>query len=151
MAGGFDELVAEFVSREKKALRAPRWRVGHHSDYAAISMAIGVETERHLRGRIVITAHRLRLPPKCCFTMLFRRQRVLGLDVNPARFHRNLLTGGSVSITHWQRWPAMEAEPDNREQTFPVWLHDFLASAKVSCNFRIASPPRGKQLDLLNG
>jgi hypothetical protein len=146
----FDDLVAEFVAAPKKGLRKPRWRVRHHGDYASISMIITVDGERHLRGRIIVTAHRLMMPPKYCFSLLFRRQRVLALDVNPARSHRNLLAGGSVSITHWQRWPAMEAEPDGRDRTFPVWLHEFLVSANVTCNFGVVNPPRGKQLDLLN-
>jgi hypothetical protein len=43
----------------------------------------------------------------------------------------------------------MDAQPDGRDQTFPVWLYEFLVAANVTCNFRVVSPPRGKQLDLL--
>jgi hypothetical protein len=147
----FDDLVAEFVRRPKKALRRPRWRVQQHSDYAALSILVRVEGEAHLRGRVIVAAHRLVTPPKYCFSLLFRRERVLALDVNPARWHRNLLAGGSVSVTHWQRWPAMEAEPDGRDQSFSIWLSEFLRTANITCDFRVTSPPRGKQLDLVYG
>lgn len=147
----FEELVAEFLARKKAAVRAPRWRIQHHPDYAALSIPVMADDAPHLRGRVVVTAHRLMMPPKYCFSLLFRRERVLALDVNPRRSHRNLLVRASVSVTHWQRWPDMEAEPDDRDLPFRVWLHTFLVSANVICNFRVSSPPRGEQLELLNG
>lgn len=147
----FNDLVAEFLSRQKWAVRAPRWRVQNHSDYAALSIPVTVDGAGHLRGRVIVTAHRLMTPPKYCFSLLFRGKRVLALDVNPRRWHRNLLTRNSVSVTHWQCWPDMEAQPDDRDMIFRVWLHTFLVRANVVCNFRVASPPRGKQLELLNG
>jgi hypothetical protein len=148
-----DELIAEFLATEKSVVRRPRWRTGRHPDYGSLSLLVEVNGKRHLRGRVIVAAHRKMLPPKYCLSLLFRRERLLGLDVNPRRFHRNLLAGGSVSVTHWQRWPAMEAEPDDRERPFAVWLHEFLVCARVMCNYRIAPPPRvpGQQLDLLNG
>lgn len=144
-----DQLAAEFLAAPKAVLRQPRWRTRHHSDYAALTMAMSADGQPHLRGLVIVTSHRLILPPKLCFSLLFRRHRILGLDVNPRRFHRNLLTGQSVSITHWQQWPAMEAEPDDREHVLAVWLHEFLVRGNVTCKFRIMSPPRGMQLDLL--
>jgi hypothetical protein len=116
----FGELVAEFLAAEKRVVRQPRWRTGRHPDYAELSLAVEVKGKSHLKGRVVVAAHRKMRPPKDCFSLLFRRERLLALDVNPRRFHRNLLTGESVSVMHWQRWPAMEAEPDDRDQPFAV-------------------------------
>ena len=138
----FDELVAEFVATPKQAVRAPRWRSKRHSDYAALSIWLEVKGKAHLRGRVVVTAHRFASPARHCFSLLFRRERVLALDVNPARSHRNLLTKGSISITHWHRWPAMEAEPQDGDKPFRVWLHEFLVAANVVCNHAVAAPPR---------
>jgi hypothetical protein len=146
----FDDLVREFVSRRKFALHRPRWRTGAHPDYAAASMAVQVPGTR-LRGTVVLAAHVLRSPVKYCFSLVFRAERVLALDVNPGRLHRNLLTPGSIGGTHWQRWPTMDAEPDNRDQPFTWWLHEFLTQANVICRFRVQSPPRGVQLELPDG
>jgi hypothetical protein len=115
-------------------------------------MRVGVPNSRRLVGLIILTAHRVRLPPKYCFSLLFRGERILGLDVNPARIHRNLLRGAKVSATHWHRWPLMEAEPDNRDLLFAQWLTLFLNEAKVSTTFGVLSPARGVQMRLpLNG
>jgi hypothetical protein len=45
----------------------------------------------------------------------------------------------------------MEAVPDQREQPFAVWLHCFLDRANVVGKFLVKSPPRGVQLELLDG
>jgi hypothetical protein len=144
----FDELVREFVLCDKSALHGPRWRFRAHADYAEAAMVVASPDTRLLRGRIVLTAHRLRQPPKYGFTLIFRNERVLGLDVNPARIHRNLLVPAKVGGTHWQRWPVMEAEADHRERPFNHWLHEFLVRANVSCKYRVTSPPQGVQLEL---
>lgn len=110
-----------------------------------------VPERRTMVGRLVMTAHVLRQPRKFNFALLFRNTRVLALDVNPGRTHRNLLTRQSVPGTHWQCWPSMEAEPDERILTFPVWLNCFLERANVVGKFRVRSPPWGVQLELLDG
>ena len=147
----FDELVVEFIATPKLAVRKPRWKTKNHPDFAALTLGVVVEGKRHLRGTVAISAHRMMMPPKYSFALIFRRYRVLALDVNPGRFHRNLLAKGSVSVTHWQQWPGMEAESDKRDLTFSVWLHEFLVRANVTCNYHVVSPPRGRQLDFLNG
>jgi hypothetical protein len=143
----FDDVVAEFLAAEKVAITAPRWRSVTHGDYAEARMTVVVSGAR-LRGRIVLTGHRVRIPPKYGLALIFRNERVLGLDVNPARGHRNLLKPTSVGGTHWQRWPHMEAEADDRNLSFTVWLGEFLRIANVTCKFRVLSPPQGVQLDL---
>lgn len=82
------------------------------------------------------------------FNLLYGSERVLGLDVNPGRSHRNILTNTSVSVTHWQRWPLMEAEEDRRELQFSEWLGEFVARANIELRFRVADPPFGIQLEL---
>jgi hypothetical protein len=118
----FDALVAQFLNTEKTARIRPRWRTARHPDYAEAKMAVATPRLRTHIGLVVMTAHRVRLPPKYSFSLLFRGQRVLALDVNPGRAHRNLLLPRSVAGTHWQRWPMMDAELDNRDQTFAAWF-----------------------------
>lgn len=144
----FEELAIEFLSQPKIARHGPRWHTRSHPFYATASMPIAAQRSRLLTGRVVLTAHRIVLPAKYCFSIVFRSERILGLDVNPARCHRNLLNPASIHCTHWQRWPTMEAEPDAREQTFSAWLHEFLARANVSGRFLVRYPPRGVQLEL---
>ncbi|MGY4259724.1 hypothetical protein ACVI1L_006792 [Bradyrhizobium sp. USDA 4516] len=144
----FDELVSEFLTSEKVASHAPRWRSANQADYSQAYMRVHVPGSLRLRGRVIVTAHKLREPPKYGFSLVFRNERLLALDVNPARFHRNLLAPAKIGGTHWQRWPKMEAEADNRVRPFNHWLHEFLVTANVGCRFRVLSPPRGIQLEL---
>jgi hypothetical protein len=148
----FDALIAEFLAAEKVAAVRPRWATARHADYAEAKMRIGVSISRVLAGRVILAAHRTNWPPKYCFSLLFRGERILGLDVGPRRFHKNLLAPASIGGTHWQRWPGMEAEPDVRDLPFAQWLRIFLKEAKVSTTFGLLSPPRGVQMRLpLNG
>jgi hypothetical protein len=142
----FDDLVREFLRLDKVALHAPRWRSGAHPDYSEASMKVaGINSG--LRGRIILAAHIVRYPPKYGFALVFRNERVLGLDVNPARIHRNLLVRTKVGGTHWQQWPTMEAEAVHQERPFNQWLHEFLVRANVSCRFKVSPPPHGVQLE----
>lgn len=100
-------------------------------------------------GAVAMTAHRVRLPPKYSWSLLFRGKRILALDVNPGHSHTNLLTKGSVNRTHWQRWPIMDAEPDERDQNFAAWSAAFWKSANIVTSFQVLSPPRGVQLRLI--
>jgi hypothetical protein len=145
----FDDLVRQFLTAEKTAHVRPRWRVKPHPDYAEAKMVVGVPGSRVLAGMVAITAHRVRLPPKYGWALLFRGKRILALDVNPGRGHTNLLLEGSVNRTHWQRWPAMDAEVDDREQNFAAWCTDFWKAANIVTRFAVLSPPRGVQLRLI--
>jgi hypothetical protein len=144
----FDTLIAEFLAAEKLAIVRPRWAIAQHPDYAEFKMRVGVANSRILAGRVILAAHRTNWPPKYCFSLLFRGQRILGLDVGPRRFHKNLFAPTSVSGTHWQFWPRMEAKPDVRDLSFAEWLRIFLREAKVSTSFVVLSPPRGVQMRL---
>lgn len=145
----FDALVAQFLATEKTAHIRPRWQVKGHPDYAEAKMLVAVPRSRVLVGLMTVTAHRVRLPPKYGWSLLLRGKRVLALDVNPGRFHKNLLRKESVDRTHWQRWPTMDAEVDDREQNFAAWHRDFLKAANIVTTFQISSPPRGVQLRLI--
>jgi hypothetical protein len=145
----FNALVAEFLATEKTAYARPRWQTARHPDYAEAKFLVAVPGSRALVGLVVLTAHRVRLPPKYGLSLIFRGQRVLGLDINPGRTHKNLFVRASVGGTHWQRWPTMDAEPDDRDQTFTVWLRDFLQTGNIVTTFGVLSPPRGVQLRLV--
>jgi hypothetical protein len=145
----FEGLVREFLAVEKTAHVRPRWRVKAHPDFAESKMAIGVPGSRVLVGTVVMTAHKVRLPPKYSWSLLFRGRRILALDVNPGRSHKNLLIKGSVNRTHWQRWPAMDAQEDDREQNFVAWSFEFWKAANIVTTFAVLSPPRGVQLRLI--
>jgi hypothetical protein len=143
----FDDLVADFLVREKKLLTRHRWRGQSRADYATIRAVVAVPGVSYA-GRLVVTAHRLRMPAKYCFSLLLRGERVFALDVNPSRFHQNLLVRASVNVTHWQVWPKMEADIDNREMAFASWFYEFMQRANVSYRFRALAPPRGVQMEL---
>jgi hypothetical protein len=145
----FDDLVLQFLAAEKTAHVRPRWRVKPHPDFAEAKMVVGVPGSRVFVGAVVMTAHKVRLPPKYSWSLLFRGKRILALDVNPGRSHKNLLMKGSVNQTHWQRWPTMDAEVDDRDQNFARWSLDFWKTANIVTTFAVLSPPRGVQLRLI--
>ncbi|MBV9986008.1 hypothetical protein [Bradyrhizobium sp.] len=144
----FDDLVRQFLAAEKTAHVRPRWRSKGHPDFAESKMAVGVPESRVV-GTVVMIAHKVRLPAKYSWSLLFRGKRILALDVNPSRSHKNLLRKGSVDCTHWQRWPTMDAEEDRREQNFTHWCLDFWKAANIVTTFAVLSPPRGVQLRLI--
>lgn len=145
----FNKLVAEFLAADKIGHVRPRWQYKGHPDYAEAKIVVGVPGSRVMVGLVTMTAHRVRMPPKYSFSLLYRGKRILALDVNPGRHHRNLLRPAIVSSTHWQRWPTMDAETDSREQNFAAWLRNFLGVANIALSFQVLSPPRGVQLRLI--
>jgi hypothetical protein len=147
----FDALVAEFLAAEKTAHVRPRWHTKGHHEYAAAQMVVGVPGSRWLVGILYMTAHVVRMPPKYGFSLTLRGKRIFGLDVGPGRIHGNLLFPAKVSSTHWQRWPNMEAEADDREQNFTAWLRDFFSKCNIITTFSVPTPPRGVQLRLIDG
>jgi hypothetical protein len=144
----FEERVDDFLSSEKEVLTRIRWKSRGRQDFAEASARIVLAgTRQRTSGKFVVTAHRLISPPKYSFFVLFGGERVLALDVNPGRSHRNILTKVSVSSTHWQRWPLMDAEVDERQINFSEWLAKFLCKAKIKCKHPVSSPPFGMQLE----
>ena len=144
-----DDRIEQFLTAEKQISQRVRWTTKGRADHAEARAAVILRKGRILvRGKLVIVAHRTLEPPKYGFSLLFEGERILALDVNPRRSHRNILTGKSVVQTHWQSYPFMEAEPDVREWRFQEWLGAFLHRAKIVSAHAIPSPPKGEQLEL---
>ena len=144
-----DADIQQFLESEKAISKRIRWKTRGRQDYADASAVIyDRATGRRRAARLIITSHRGREPHKFVVCLSFKGQRVLSLDVNPGRSHRNILTRASVRVTHWHRWPNAEiAEEDDRNLTFSQWLIEFMEAAKILCKYKVASPPRGIQLE----
>lgn len=146
---GFDQQVLAFIEADKEIRQRVRWATKNRADHAELSAhVLAKDGPRWMSGKLKVVAHRTMLPAKYGFSLLFRGERVLALDVNPNRSHRNLLTGRSVAVTHWQRYPGMEAEMDDRPLSFSLWADEFMQAANISLAYRLATPPYGQQLDL---
>lgn len=101
-----------------------------------------------------MTAHVHREPFKYGFSLILGgTHRVLGLDVNPARFHVNFTALGrdAVQCTHWQPWPNEIIEPDDRDRPHSQWFKEFCRRSRISFSGSYRSPPHlgGQQLRLL--
>ena len=143
----FDALVAEFLAAEKVATRRFRW-TGRRVDWATAGSLVVVEGRPDLSGRLVIGAHLYRRPPKYSFSLLFRHERVFGLDVDPGISHTNTRTLEVVFGTHWQQWPYMDAVADSRTLIYQRWLEEFLIRSRISLRIPPVAPPVGAQLGL---
>jgi hypothetical protein len=143
----FDDLVTEFLQAEKIATRRFRWS-GKRVDWVRAGTPVIVEGRRDLSGKLEISAHLYRKPEKYSFTLLFRAERVLALDVSPGLAHTNRRTLETVFVTHWQEWPLMEAVPDIRPFIYQRWLDEFLKRSKIALRFPPVPPPVGAQLKL---
>jgi hypothetical protein len=143
----FADIVAEFLGEQKVATRRFRWS-GRRLDWVRAGTPLMVEGRRDLAGRLELSAHLFRRPEKYSFTLLFRRERVLGLDVNPGLAHTNPKTLETIVGTHWQVWPLMEAISDSRQLVHHQWLDEFLKRGKIKLRFPPVPPPFGAQLRL---
>lgn len=146
---GLEDQINSFLKAEKTIRQRVRWATKNRTDHAELSANVSLaEGRTWVRGKLKVVAHRTMLPPKYGFSLLFRGERVLALDVNPNRSHRNLLTRKSVSSTHWQRYPLMEAEVDHRILNFSAWVDEFMREANIQLRYRVNAPPVGQQLEL---
>jgi hypothetical protein len=143
----FDALVVEFLAADKVATRRFRW-TGRRIDWVTGGGPLVVENRPYLKGRLSIGAHLYRQPPKYSFSLLFRRERVLGLDVDPGLSHTNGRTLEVVFGTHWQQWAFMDAVSDSRSLIYQRWLEEFLERSKISLRIPPMPPPVGAQLRL---
>ena len=138
--GQFDEEVAAFIAAPKTALSRLRWSKKGHPDYLQCRASIAVSDGNGGHGEIILTAHVTRDPRKYSFSMIFRGERVLGLDVEPGGRHTNMLTMESVDGTHWQEWPTMDAEPDGQTLNHKQWFRKFCKRANVEYPFAYTPP-----------
>lgn len=139
----FDQLVQRFILAPKIGVKRCRWRRGIRMDYVSASIPLAVSDMEHLRARLDMTAHLNYIPRKYSFSLIFNNKRVLGLDVEPRRSHRNLRDRRVVTCTHWQEWPLMDARPDDRLLSHQRWLDEFCRKAHIA----LASPYRAPPLD----
>ena len=148
----FDELVAEFVATPKTAVRKPRWRTKKTIPTLPRSRSTwrwmaSDTSQAELRSRHTVSY----CPEIQLFTDLSTQSSAwIGCQsgaVTPEPPRQSQRFGYPLAAVACYG----SAEPDERDQTFSVWLHEFLVRANVTCNYRVPSPPRGKQLGLLNG
>ena len=144
----FDDAARQFMTALKIVDRKIRWFKKGHPDYVEGRVAIRVPGRNFLRGEIRIVSHKLRDPKKYSFSVIFRGERLLGLDVEPGRTHYNITDLELVSGTHWQEWPNTDAVPDSRSLGYCRWLDEFLEQATISYPFPCKPPPFGEQLGL---
>lgn len=137
----FAEKVADFLSQEKHLRNNFRWRFQRH-DYSRAQAMVGC-SESRLRGRVVLTAHASRIPPKYSFCLLFQNISIVRLDVAPGRSHTNFikLTRERIIDTHWQFWPDNYAFIDRRKLSHHMWLDEFLRKCKITSLHRYVKPP----------
>lgn len=144
----FDEDVAEFLATDKRLAHRFRWK-SSRADYARASAPVFVKDERRPFARVQMNHHLARVPRKYSFSLIFRGERVVGLDIDPGRSHTNLITLEVVRSTHWQTWPLMQAVVDRRELLHHNWLALFLKECKIHSQHSYAEPPfHGGQLGL---
>lgn len=141
----FDEAAVAFIGARKVGRRY-QWGRSNHPDFAQARCLLTVPGQAGREGYLVMLAHVYRDPRKYGFTLIFRRKPVLRLDVEPGKFHKNISTRGSVSGTHWQRWPIFDAEEDSRQLVHRQWLDEFLKEANIAPLPRYRPPPEGRQL-----
>lgn len=133
-----------FLTAEKTASGIITWKQKGHNDYSESVKIVLCPSIPELVGQIRLTAHKTRIPPKYGFTLLVgsgRMVRVLGLDVNPAASHFNPTTLESIRTTHWQKYPAYNAEPDDRELSHIRWFALFMERANIASTIRYKAPP----------
>ena len=137
-----------FLAAQKKLLKERiRWRIKGHADYAEARIGVAVVSQPRCRGVLVLQSRRFG-DLKYGFTLLYRGgERILGLDVNPGRWHIDSRTLKSIQGTHWQEIPDMSAAtPDPRILSHRQWLEEFLRKANIEPIYWYKSPPRGEQL-----
>jgi hypothetical protein len=148
-----EELAREvpvFLDAPKQVRARFRWISKSSIDWAEARLMLQTAGDgAPMGGQIRMTVHKKRIPAKYSFALLYRNQRVFGLDVNPARGHMNPDTLESIRCTHWQLWPCTRAEADDRIQSHERWFREFLKRAKVTFPFRYRPPPDGtEQLEM---
>lgn len=143
--------LAAFLASPKACTSSMRWRGSkNHRDYFAAQLPIMHPAHPHPRARIVMQSHIYFAPRKYSFQLLFGVAKILRLDVDPKRGHRNLLEKKSVSCSHWQYYPGDHAIPDDRPLSHRKWLDEFFEKCNITFTGRYSAPIHDKeQLRLL--
>jgi hypothetical protein len=146
--------IEEFAALEKLATASIQWVLEPKTDTAKAQFLVTVPTRPSLSAKVHMAAHVHREPFKYGFSLILGgSDRVVGLDVNPARSHVNLTDLGraSVQCTHWQRWPNGVVDPDDRQRTHSAWFKEFCKRAAIRFTGSYRAPPHlgGEQMRLL--
>lgn len=138
----FDQFVEEYLAADKIAINRLRWSAKRHKDFVEAHSRLIVAPHDVGRGRLIVTAHLSRRPPKYSFSVIARHRRVLGLDMNPGHAHTNVIDLRTVQGTHWQEWPDMDAIEDQSLFTYQQGLHAFLSRANILLKYPYTLPPQ---------
>lgn len=146
--GGTTLTADEFLVAPKELLRRRiRWRGKGRRDYVEARLGVGVIGRPEVQGRLILLAHRYRVPPKYTFALIYRSECILRLDIEPGRSHINALTLEMVADTHWQSIPDLSnAVPDRRRLIHRAWLNEFLKRSEIRAIYSYRPPPHGEQL-----
>ncbi|WP_339856370.1 hypothetical protein [uncultured Nisaea sp.] len=137
-----DDDIRAFLMAKKVADFRWRWTVANHPDYAAARSRLHAVGTSLPHGRLIVQAHLNRMPYKYSFSIVFRKQNIFRLDVEPGLTHRRTTILKPINGTHWQMWPDMGcAEPDDRNLGWTGWLDSFLRRAKIELRHPLLMPP----------
>ncbi|WKW51894.1 hypothetical protein [Rhodomicrobium lacus] len=143
-------IVSSYLDSYKRIEGDVKWKNKGHPDYIQLKIPIVCPSMPEIDGQLIMTAHRTRIPHRFSFTIVAGSNRIVGLDVNPASSHFNVRTRKSVSVTHWQWFPVMDAEADERNLLHLEWFREFCQRTKIEIKVAYAAPPHEPvQLDLL--
>jgi hypothetical protein len=139
------EAIEEFLAAPKSASNGIRWRSWNHPDYLISQVRLSWPDQKRMRARIFLSSHIFLDPRKYMFSLLFGSIRVMSLDVDPQRSHRNLLRRESVSATHWSRYPCDEVVSDSRVMSHRKWLEEFCVRCRISNTFHYEQPAHDRE------
>ena len=127
-----EQLVLAVLDAPKRVDGRLIYKGANHPEYREAKALVRCPTYPELNMQFRASYHVARLPRKYSFMLFIEGERVYALDVAPGRRHFNVRTRKSVAVTHWQKWPTMEAEPDDQELTHHQWFEEFCARANLT-------------------
>jgi hypothetical protein len=140
---GYQQRIASFLATGKVALNPIRWRLRNHPDYTEALVRLKTDGPRRPRGYVILASHVYLEPRKYKFALFYGGQRILALDVDPHRFHRNILRKQSFNCTHWHAFGA-EEQLDPRMLNHREWLDEFWKRARISYLLPYEAPAHDK-------
>ena len=143
-------VVQSYLAADKTVSSRMFWREKRHKDFVEANLPVICPDLPEINGELILIAHKTRIPKKYGFTLLAGSFRIVGLDVNPGSSHFNRRTLTSVSSTHWQFFPGMDAEADGRSMEHREWLAEFCKRTNINLSSPYRAPAHNPvQLDLL--
>jgi hypothetical protein len=143
-------IISSYLDSKKFIRGEIKWKNKGNKDFSEVKLPVTCPAMPEIDGQLILTSHMSRIPQKISFTLVAGSTRITGLDVNPASWHFNAKKRESVRATHWQWYPLMEAEVDDRQLTHLEWLKEFCGKTNIELAVAYAAPPyEPVQLDLL--